>query len=101
NRAPGAPFAAIRAGIWRLRETLELRIALPSPAPLSARRWRGGLRRGFSSGLHRVPFELTREAELAQFVPYHVFGDVHRNKFLSVVHGNRVSHHLRMDGRAP
>src|ERR1035438_569321 len=58
-------------------------------------------RRGFGRRLHRVPLELTGKAEFAQLVSHHVLGHIYRNKFPSVVHGNRVSHHLRNNRRAP
>src|ERR1700722_7613421 len=41
-----------------------------------------GATRRRSRGLHRVPPELARGRKFAQFVAYHVFGDVHRDKLL-------------------
>src|SRR5208337_894100 len=57
--------------------------------------------RDFGRRLHRVPFELTGKAEFAQLVPHHVLGHIYRNELPSVVHGNRVPHHLRNNRRAP
>src|SRR5208283_4633686 len=57
--------------------------------------------RNFGRRFHRVPLELAGKAEFAQLVSHHVLGHIHRNKFPSVVHGNRVSHHLRNNRRAP
>src|SRR5205807_9606072 len=65
-----------------------------SRPPRNARRTRSR----FRGRPHRVSFELARKTELAQLVADHVFGDVHRNKLLPVVYGNRVSHHLWNDG---
>src|SRR5208337_2963662 len=62
-----------------------------------ARRFRRHFRRRF----HRVPLELPGKAEFPQLVPYHVLGHIYRNEFPSVVHGNRVSHHLGDNRRAP
>src|SRR5205807_5995995 len=51
--------------------------------------------------IYRVALELAREAKLTQLVADHVLGDVHGNKFLPVVHRDRMSHHFGDDGRAP
>src|SRR5208282_1001883 len=58
-------------------------------------------RRRFCRRLHRVPLELAGKAEFAQFVSHHVLGHIYGNEFPSVVHRNRVPHHLRNNRRAP
>src|SRR5207249_2743160 len=50
---------------------------------------------------HRVSLELASKAELSQLVPHHVLGDVHRDKLLPVVDGNRVPDKFRNNRRAP
>src|ERR1700675_263364 len=55
----------------------------------------------FGRRFHRVPLELTGKAEFAQLVSHHVLSHIYRNEFPSVVHGNRMSHHLRDNRRAP
>src|SRR5262245_35081935 len=47
--------------------------------------------------LVRVTFEGSRRRELAELVPNHVFGDVHRNELLAVVDSDRVANEVRDD----
>ena len=44
--------------------------------------------------------ENTRLSEFAEFVPYHVFRNVHRDKSLSVVYRNRLSYEIRRNHRS-
>src|ERR1700678_2534786 len=67
--------------------------------------WLGWLQRSL---LHRcliaaVTAEMARRRELAELVSDHIFGDVHRNMHLAVVHADRVADHSRNDrgGAAP
>src|SRR5687767_10488501 len=64
-----------------------------------------GLRlpRGRGGGLLRraVRLEGARERELAEVMAHHVLGDVDGDELAAVVHGERVSHELRRDRRAP
>src|SRR5215471_12437843 len=48
-----------------------------------------------------MPLKLTGRRKFAQLVSYHVLLYVHRNELLSVVYGDRVSHHVRYYRRAP
>src|SRR5215213_1037697 len=50
--------------------------------------------------LASVPAERPGHRELAELVADHVLGDVHRNELVAVVHGDRVTDHLRDDRRA-
>src|SRR5271166_4183825 len=59
----------------------------------------GGLRRLLRGRFHRVSLERAGRRKLAQLVPHHVLGDVHRNKFLAVVHAQCVPDELRQNRR--
>src|SRR6185437_5772501 len=48
----------------------------------------------FRSRFYRVSFERAGRGKLAQLMPHHVLGDVHRNELLAVVHGDGVPHEL-------
>src|SRR6476661_1887841 len=48
-----------------------------------------------------MPLKVPGRRKFAQLVSHHVLGDVHRNKFLAVVHRDRVSHEFRQDCGAP
>src|SRR5436190_16843906 len=50
-------------------------------------------------GPTRVSTERPGRCELAELVPDHVLGHVERDELLPVVDGDRMSHHLRDDGR--
>src|SRR5207302_10432171 len=41
-----------------------------------------------------VTFKCTRGRELAEFVPDHLFGDIHRDELLAVMYGYGVAYHL-------
>src|SRR5688572_9495957 len=49
----------------------------------------------------RVTLEGTRQRELAELVPDHVLGHVHRDVLLAVVDGDRQADEVRRDRRAP
>src|SRR5688572_23124377 len=49
--------------------------------------------------LAAMALEGARGGELAELVPDHVLGEVHRDELVAVVHGQRVSDELRRDGR--
>src|SRR6185312_10846483 len=55
----------------------------------------------FERCLDGVALERPRGRKFAKLVAYHLFGDVNGDKLLPVVHGDRVSHHLRQDRRPP
>src|SRR5215469_1924169 len=57
-----------------------------------------GLRRVRS--LRGVSLERARRRKLAELVADHVLRAVHRHKLLAVVHCDRVTNHVRVDGRA-
>src|ERR1035437_8897738 len=76
---------------------MKFALAVNSISPLLPCRLCSRLR----SSLHRVTLELAGKAELAQLVAHHVFGHVHRDELLPVVHRQRVSHHFRDDRRTP
>ena len=57
--------------------------------------------RGALIGVARVRAECARRRELSQLVTYHIFGDIHRDELVAVVHGQRVSHEVRRDRRSP
>src|SRR6266478_4852684 len=59
----------------------------------------GNTRRPLECGLYSVALKRARRRELAKFVSNHLFGDVHRNKFSAVVHGNRVADHVGKNRR--
>src|SRR6266853_2644249 len=67
------------------------------------RAWRsrsaGNTRRPLECGLYSVALKRARRRELSKFVSNHLFGDVHRNKFSAVVHGNRVADHVGKNRR--
>src|SRR5699024_5153901 len=42
-----------------------------------------------------VPTECTGGSELAEFVPYHILSNIHRNEFVSVVDSDRLTHEVR------
>jgi hypothetical protein len=44
-----------------------------------------------------MPLELPRKRELAELVPDHVLGDIHRNVLLSVVHRDRQTYEIGHD----
>src|SRR6266567_2536362 len=48
----------------------------------------------------RVPGKGTRRRELAELVPHHVLGHLHRQEFVTVVDAEHEAHELRQDGRA-
>src|SRR5258706_8990368 len=50
--------------------------------------------------LAAVTLERAGHRELAELVTDHVLGDVDRNELASVVDGDRVTDHVRNDGRA-
>src|SRR4029453_9337940 len=77
---------ALRADTRTNLACAEVRIALG----LSGRR--GGGLLGLTVGL-----EGAGQRELAELVTDHVFGDVHGNELLAVVHGHRVADELRRD----
>jgi len=52
-------------------------VIAPGPPGMPA-----GFRRHFRRRPHAVAFEVTRKAELAQLVPHHVLGHIHRDNFL-------------------
>src|SRR6266850_917877 len=66
--------------------------SLPSP---SSGRFRRLFSCGRSSGFHRMPLELPRGRKFTKLVPHHVLGDIHRDKFPAVMHGDRVTHEFR------
>ena len=39
--------------------------------------------------------EVTRGSEFSEFVAYHVFGYINRDKLVSVMHGNRLTNEIR------
>ena len=47
-----------------------------------------------------MALEGARERELAELVPDHVLGDVHRDVLLAVVHRDGQADEIRQDGRA-
>src|SRR5688500_17440301 len=47
-----------------------------------------------------MALERAGQRELAELVAHHVLVDQHRDVVASVVHGDRVTHHLRQDHRA-
>src|SRR6185437_11818275 len=51
--------------------------------------------------LDGVSLEGAGGRELTQFVANHIFGEVDRNEFLAVVHGDGVADELGQHGRAP
>src|SRR6266478_8547156 len=116
TRRPLIRFSTSRAfcGETRMYRASARNSIVPSPRPLCLRRrWRrrrygsrsAGYARRFSCNLgrrfHRVPLELPGKAEFTQLMPHHVLGHIYRNEFPSVMHGNRMSHHLRNNRRAP
>src|ERR1700694_4893660 len=113
TRRPLIRFSTSRAfcGETRMYRASARNSIVPSPRPLCLwrrRRYGSGsagyarrFRCDFSRRFHRVPLELTGKAEFAQLVPHHVLSHIYRNEFPSVVHGNRMSHHLRDNRRAP
>src|ERR1700675_1257431 len=116
TRRPLIRFSTSRAfcGETRMYRASARNSIVRSPRPLCLRRRRRGRRYGsrsarhtrrfgcdFGRRLHRVSLELTGKAEFAQLVSHHVLGHIYRNEFPSVVHGNRMSHHLRDNRRAP
>jgi len=72
-------------------------------SPTSSRRRRSRGRRSFDYLLvrHTVALEDPGQRELAEFVPHHVFGDVHRNVLLAVVYGYRQSDEIRQNRGTP
>ena len=48
-----------------------------------------------------MPLENTRRREFSQLVPDHILGEVNGDKFLPIVHRDRVANHLGCDRRAP
>jgi hypothetical protein len=48
-----------------------------------------------------MPLEQPGRRELAELVPDHVLGDVHRDELPAVVHGQRVADHLGHDRGPP
>src|ERR1039457_7143999 len=110
TRRPLIRFSTSRAFCGETRMyRASARNSIVSPLRLRRRRSYGSgtarharrSRRGFGRCFHRVSLELTGKAEFAQLVSHHVLGHISPNKFPSVVHGNRVSHHLRNNRRAP
>ena len=69
----------------------------PAPPLLPGAAPRGLL----ESCLDGVALERARRRKLSQLVPDHLFGHIHGNEFLSVVHGDRVADHVRHDRGAP
>src|SRR5713101_3403131 len=61
---------------------------------------RCGLGRLFGRCLGGVSFKDARGRKLAQLVSHHVLGDVHRNEFPAVVHGQSVADKLRQNSGA-
>src|SRR5258706_8730112 len=57
--------------------------------------------RNFSGRPHRVSLKLAGETEFAQLVSHHVLGHIDGDEFSPVVHSDRVTDHLRRDGRTP
>src|SRR5262245_15276475 len=57
--------------------------------------WRCSRSSSFLGGSFRtVSLEYASRSKLSQLVPHHVLGEVDRNKFLAIVNGQRVSHHI-------
>src|SRR5882724_1320638 len=69
--------------------------------PPSSGRFRRLLSGGRGRGFHRMPLELPRGRKFTEFVPHHVLGDIHRDKFPAVMHADRVAHEFRQNRRAP
>src|ERR1700681_2269969 len=73
----------------------------------SRRRWRCAASCWCRSGsalkrrLHAMSLERARRRKLAKLMPDHLFGDIHGNKFLSVMHGDGMPNHVWHDGGAP
>src|SRR6185503_10286520 len=61
----------------------------------------GGLFALLRRALGRVAAEQPRRRELAELVPHHVLGDVHRDELVPVVHREGVAHELGDDGARP
>src|SRR5512146_1400742 len=80
------------------------RVSISGSLLLAAGRRRGRRRRSGwrSAGLpiRGMAFELPRQRKLAELVSDHVFGDVHRDVLLPVVHRNGQSDEIRHDRRA-
>src|ERR1035438_6995950 len=55
----------------------------------------GRLRTLLRRRFHRVSLEGAGRRKFAQFMPYHIFGHVHRDEFLSVVYRHRMAHKFR------
>src|SRR4051794_25741801 len=58
----------------------------------------GRLRTLLRRRLHRVALKGPRRRKLAQFVPHHVLGHIHRDEFLPVVHRHGVPHEFGENG---
>src|ERR1035437_3980683 len=84
-------------GEIRMYRASALTILSASMLPSLCRRL-GGL---LGSRLHRMAPERPRGRELAQLVPHHVLGDVHRDELLAVVHSHGLPHELGKYGGAP
>ena len=48
-----------------------------------------------------VRAECARRRELSQLVTYHIFGDIHRDELVAVMHGNVEAYKLGQDDRPP
>src|SRR5258708_6259317 len=95
----GSPriWSATRRPFWAERRTprrIALVCMIRSLLPRGRRR-RNDLLGG------RMRLERSRQRELAQLVPDHVFRDVHRNVLFAVVDRDRQADEIRRDRRAP
>src|SRR5690606_19974236 len=96
-RAPGAAGASVLAGI-----PVTSVFSYPVPASPASNGANPG--RSAPAGLAvflLVSLERAGQGELAELVPDHRLGDVHRHVLAAVVHRDRVAQHLRDDGRTP
>src|ERR1700733_12718135 len=58
-------------------------------------------RRLLSRRFRLMAFERAGRGEFAHLVPHHVLGHVNRNELPAVMHGDRVTHELGQNRRAP
>src|SRR5688572_24212766 len=74
-------------------------LSLRSGGRCSTRRRSGGPHSLILRTACAVSLELARRGELSKLVTYHVLGHVHRNEFLSVMDGDRMTDHFRGNRR--
>src|SRR5690242_1645484 len=99
-RPTGSPriWSATSRPFWADRRTPRRIAVVSMSCSLLLRRWRRRRRNLLVGG---VALEGAGEGELAELVPDHVLGHVHRNMLLAVVHGDRQPDEIGRDGRAP